>query len=279
MQDKKEERRALKKVNKISLPQKILVLGNVDKSDHEKWDDKRKKNIANWPCPTRFCVIGPAGVGKTNLIKNILLNARPIYDNVYLVHPDVDYSKEYDDIEPTDCMTKVPNIKYFSDVIDPDNKQKNICIIDDLECGGGNSQQLHDLGLLFRYLSTHRNMSVIFSHQSWFDVPPIVRKMTNVYIIYRPKARNELTMIENRCGAEKGLFKYLFDNIATGYRDNICYDLTENTPAKLRMNLFDVLEIEGFDEKAVKEQEEQNNESDELCEDVDSKEFDEFDEF
>ena len=271
--NKKEDKRIAKRLNKISLPQKILVLGNVDKSDHEKWDEKRKKNIGNIPCPFRGCFLGPAGVGKTNFIKNILLNARPLYDNVYLVHPDVDYSKEYEDIEPTDCMTSVPNISYFSDAIDPDNKKKNICIIDDLECSGGDKEQLHNLGLLFRYLSTHRNMSVIFSHQSFFNCPPLIRKMANFFVLWRPRALNEMATINNRVGLEKGLLKYIFDNIATGYRDSICIDLTENSPAKLRMNLFDVLEIEGFDEKAVKEAEEEMNELDE-----DQKEF-EFDDF
>ena len=293
MADKKEEKRITKQLNKISLPQKILVLGNVDKSDHEKWDEKRNKNIGNVPAPTRFCCLGPAGVGKTNFIKNLLLNARPLYDNVYLVHPDVGYSNEYQDCDFTDSMTTVPDIQYFSEVIDPDNKQKNMCIIDDLECGGADKKQLRNLGLLFRYLSTHRNMSVIFSHQSFFCCPPIVRKMTNFYVIWRPRALNELALINNRVGLEKGLLKYIFDNIATGYRDNICIDLTENSPAKLRMNLFDVLDVEQVhNEKEVKEEEESEHKKGVLCKsgdcsicsnemnyDEDSKEFEDFDDF
>lgn len=241
--DIKELKKNDKKLNKISLPKQILALKNVDKSEHEHWDDTHKKNIVNWPCPVRICVIGPCGVGKTNLCKNILLNSRPLYDKVFLIHPDIEVSKEWDDIEPTDCMQKIPPLHYFSDIIDPDNKLKNVCIIDDIEFSGSNKDELHNLGLLMRYLSTHRNMSIIFSHQSWFDVPTIVKKMSNVYIIYRPKANNELSMIENRCGAPKGLFKYLFDTVATGYRDNICYDLTENTPAQLRLNLFNKIEV------------------------------------
>lgn len=242
----KEAKQHDKKVNKISLPRKILALKNIDKMDHESWDEKHRKNICNFPSPFRCALIGDAGKGKTTLVKNILLNARPLYDRVFLIHPDIDVTKEYADIEPTECMQHIPPISYFSDVIDPDEHKKNICIIDDVEFSGKNKEELHNLGLLVRYLSTHRNMSVIFSHQSWFDVPPIVKKMSNVFIIYRPRSLDELSRIENRCGVDKGLFRYIFDNIATGYRDNICYDLTENSPAKLRKNLFDVLEVEGI---------------------------------
>ena len=230
------------KKNRVSLPHKIIALKNIDKSDHEHWDEKHCKNIANWPCPTRICLIGPCGVGKTNLAKNILLNARPLYDRVFLIHPDIEYSKEWLDIEPTDCLIGIPPISYFSEVIDKDDKKKNICVIDDIELSGSNKQDMHNLGLLMRYLSTHRNMSITFSPQSWIDVPPIVRQMSNVYIVYRPKANNELSMIENRCGVPVGLFSHLFDTVANGYRDNICYDLTENTPAKLRKNIFDIIE-------------------------------------
>ena len=232
-----------KKVNKITLPKKILALKNIDKSEHEHWDEKHCKNIANFPCPSRICCIGPAGVGKTTLVKNILLNARPLYDKVTLVHPDIEVSKEYDDIECSDCLQKIPHLEYFDDLTDADNKLKSCIIIDDVEFTGSNKDELRNLGLIMRYLSTHRNMTVIFAHQSWFDIPNIVKKMSNVYIIYKPKSRTELSMIENRCGVEKGLFKHLFDTIASGYRDNICYDATEGTPAKLRLNLFTIIDI------------------------------------
>ena len=249
MEDKNVDKRMNKKYNKISLPKKIIALKNVDKTDHESWDALHRKNIANFPCPFRACNIGPSGVGKTNLDKIILLHARPLYDKVYLVHPDIEVSKEWDDIEPTDYLQKIPPIEYFDELMDPKCKLKSVIVIDDVEFTAKNKDELHNLGLLMRYLSTHRNMSIIFSHQSWFDIPAIVKKMSNVYIIYKPKSRTELSMIENRCGVEKGLLKHLFDTVASGYRDNICIDLTENTPAPLRLNLFNVLEIDSNDKK------------------------------
>lgn len=251
-----------KKVNKISLPKKILALKNIDKSDHEYWDEKHCKNIANFPCPSRICCIGPSGVGKTTLVKNILLNARPLYDKVVLVHPDIEVSKEYEDLECTDCLQKIPPLEYFDYLVDANNKLKSCIIIDDVEFTGSNKDELRNLGLIMRYLSTHRNMTVIVSHQDWFGVPAICKKMSNVYIIYKPKSRTELSMIENRCGVEKGLFKELFNTVASGHRDNLCYDLTENTPAKLRLNLFDIITIDENPNYNNKEYEDDENEED-----------------
>lgn len=259
-----EEKKYKKDKIKVSLPRRVLALKNVDKTEHEMWDNYHKQNIANFPCPCRICVIGPCGVGKTNLCKNILLNARPLYDQVFLIHPDIDYSKEWEDIEPTACMNKIPNISYFSDVIDPDKKNKNICIIDDIEIKGSNKLDERNLGLLMRYLSTHRNMSIIYSHQSWFDVPSIVKKMCNVYIIYRPRSRTELSMIENRCGVAKGLFHYLFNNVASDFRDSICYDLTEGSPARIRKNLFEVIEVDNPTKGDYRDSDDDNDNNDDV---------------
>jgi hypothetical protein len=66
--------------------------------------------------------------------------------------------------------------------------------------------------------------------------------MANIYIIWKPRARNEISMIENRVGLEKGTLRKLFDKVAIGHRDSICIDLTENSPAKLRMNIWEVLD-------------------------------------
>lgn len=242
----KEEFKKDKKLNKISLPRKIIVLKNVDKSEHEKWDELHKKNIANFPCPCRICVTGLPNKGKTNMIKNILLNARPLYDNVWVVNSDGPASREWDDIEPTEILTEVPEAKYFTDLSESDNKKKNILIIDDVEFTASNKHELANLYLLTRYISTHRNLTIIFSHQSFFDVPKLIRKMCNVYIIYQPRAIGETSLIEDRCGLPSGLLDHLFNGIASEFRDNICLDYTEGTPAKFRLNLFDILDIDGL---------------------------------
>ena len=62
--------------------------------------------------------------------------------------------------------------------------------------------------------------------------------MASVYVIWKPRAYSEVHMIENRCGLKKDTLKELFNTIATGHRDSITVDLSENSPAKLRLNIW-----------------------------------------
>ena len=116
----------VKKKIKVSLPKEIINFGNVDKMENESWNDGKHNNIANFPCPCRILLCGSCGLGKTNLVKNILLNARPLYDRVILIHPDIMISKEYEDIEPTDCLTDIPDPKYWTEILEGKDKMKKI---------------------------------------------------------------------------------------------------------------------------------------------------------
>ena len=70
------------------------------------------------------------------------------------------------------------------------------------------------------------------------DLPPLIRKMSNVWVCWRPRWRNEIGLIENRVGADRGELEHLFNTVATGPRDCICVDETFGTPCRLRLNLF-----------------------------------------
>ena len=214
----------------------IVYIKNKDKVGHEEWDEKRSRDIGNFPSPSRIVLIGACGCGKTMLIKNLILHAMPRYEEVYLIHPDIEHSREFADMDLTAELDEIPDVSYWTPA---DGKHKKRClIIDDLEFTSASSEALARLGLLFRYVSTHKSMSIFFSHQSWFNVPGLVKKMSNVFVIWRPKPRNELELITNRVGMKKGDLKLLFDTVATKHRDSICIDMTENTPAPLRLNIW-----------------------------------------
>ena len=63
-------------------------------------------------------------------------------------------------------------------------------------------------------------------------------------ILWKPRAYSELSMIENRVGMKKNTLKHLFKTIATNHKDSITIDLTENSPAEVRLNLFKRIEIQ-----------------------------------
>ena len=49
------------KAKKVKLTDDLIVFGNGDKKDHEKWDAKRSK--WNFPSPVRCSLFGPNNVG------------------------------------------------------------------------------------------------------------------------------------------------------------------------------------------------------------------------
>jgi hypothetical protein len=221
-------------------PNEIVPIRCADKKGAEHWGNSHNQDLGNFPAPARILILGPPNVGKSTLIKNLIIHARPRYKEVYLIHEDAEYSKEYDDLEPTEKMSEIPDLSYW----EYDGPHKKRCvIIDDLEYTGANKDRLKKLAVLFRYGSSHKGLSIILAHQSFFDVPVITKKMSNVYIVYKPRARNELSLIENRVGLPQDMLSHLFSDLATNFNDNICIDMTKNTPAPLRLNIFQPIEI------------------------------------
>jgi energy-coupling factor transporter ATP-binding protein EcfA2 len=217
----------------------IIPIKNQDKRGAESWDDRRVRDIGNFPSPSRILLLGPCGVGKSTLIKNLIMHQMPRFKEVYLIHEDWEYTKEYDDLDVTDKFGEPPNIDFW----DNDGPYiKRAVIVDDLEMTSSNKERMKNLAIMFRYASTHKGLTIYFAHQSFFDVMGLIKKMANVYILWKPRSKNEISMIENRTGLEKDTLKELFNTVATKHRDSICIDLTENSPVKLRMNVWNPIE-------------------------------------
>ena len=244
--DEEEQKPLDKKLTRKPV-KRILPIKNKDKVGHEAWTPSRIKDISNFPSPTRLVLLGSCGVGKSTLIKNLILHQRPQFDEVYVIHEDAEFTKEYEDLDPTQMLSEVPSIDFW-EIPEGSPHIKRCVVVDDLELTSANKERMKNLAILFRYCSTHKGLTIYFSHQSFFDVPSLVKKMANVYILWKPRAYSELSMIENRVGYPKGTLKELFSTVATGHRDSICVDLTENSPAKLRLNVFKKIELESDEE-------------------------------
>ena len=227
-----------KKSRKIKLRTKlkneIICLNNADKVGWtESWTPGR--NLVDFPHPFRVCILGKVGFGKSTLAKNIFLRCQmgdTPFRQLYIIHGSPD-TKEYDEFDPTMIITDIPDPDEFGE-----NDVKTLIIIDDYEFESMNRLQKKNLSSLFRYVSSHHNVSIIVAFQSFFDVPTIIRKCSNVFIIYRPNDDDELVTIGRRVGLKKDEILQLFNNLLTKKRDTLTIDMTENSPATLRKNLF-----------------------------------------
>lgn len=222
----------------FKIPCKLVDIKNSDKSGWvEKWTENRSKDMGNFPHPSRIALIGPPSVGKSFICKHLLLHQRPHFKELYIIHGDADCTTEFDDLEPTMIMPDFPPIEFW------DAKVKTLCIVDDVEYSNLSKEQMARLHKLVRYVSSHKNVTIYFTHQSFFELPNLVRKLCNVFIIWKPRSSTELKLISNRIGLESEQVERIFETQCNGYRDSLCIDFNINTPARFRKNIFETLDI------------------------------------
>ena len=213
---------------KDRLPNEVIVIKNEDKQSHEKW--YKGRNIAAFPRPFRAILCSGVNSGKTNLVKNILLRQK--WDRIMLVPVDR-RSKEWRDfdISDEDIFDDIPPVSEF----EHDNGKQAI-ILEDYEAGTPSKQG--NLSKLFRYVSTHCNVSVFLLYQDMMAVPKIARRISNIFVVWPMVDKRQTQIIGNRVGCEPGELEELLDTFCKKSYDNICFDLTKESPYPLRLNIF-----------------------------------------
>lgn len=215
----------------MSLPNQLIPIPNPDKAFHEKWTKKRNK--LNFPHPFRATICGSPGVGKTNTIKNILIRADPPFEQIYVIHCDGEYTQEYNDMDVI-MLKEIPPPSFWTGEV------KTMVILDDCEYKSLNKEQMKNLDRLVGYCSTHKNISVLNAVQELFTLPTIVRRCSNLWIIWRPNDMDSLKIIGRKLGISSREFSSLF-NLCKEFRDSIWIDNTPSTPYKIRKNGFQLI--------------------------------------
>jgi hypothetical protein len=237
MSDVKKKRKSRRK-NLGRAPRTIVDLKNPDKKKHEEY--KKGQNPIRFPKPFRCVIMGKVNSGKSLLAKHILMahqGCAPKFEEVHVVHGcDDTHTTEYESIEPTSVMKDIPSY------LDFDPKPHKLLLLDDVDFTGMGPQELKRLSELFRFGSTHCNMSIILMHQSWFRVPKIVKDCCNVFIIFRPHDNDELASIGRRVGMGKKKIFDIFDSCLPKWRDSLLINLIPGASHKFYKNLFEPIE-------------------------------------
>lgn len=222
-----------KKKKKVNLPQRIIPISNPDKEFHESWSEDR--DPLNIPHPYRACLFGKPNVGKTTIALNLLLRADPPFKKVFIIHLDSDFSQEYDEVD-CEFLDEIPSPQEWV------GDEKTLVVLDDLEFKNMSKQQKSHLSRLMGYVSTHKNISIILTCQDGFEVPSIVRRCANLWVLWKSKDIDSLNTIGRRAGLEKKKMKKLFDKYIQKNRDSLWIDLTNESPYPMRKNGFESIQ-------------------------------------
>jgi len=222
----------------LKLPNRIIALPNPDKEFHESWTKGR--NMLDIPHPFRCVCLGPPNVGKTTIVKNLLLRAKPEFEDVVVIHCDGNYTKEYDDLGED-------NIEILGEIPAPEDwegEKKTLVVLDDLEYKQMNKEQKRNLDRLFGYVSTHKNISIILCSQDAFNVPPIVRRCSNLFVLWRCPDLDAMATCARKTGMKSEGFNSIFNKLMLDSRDSLWLDMTSGTPYPMRKNGYTIINKE-----------------------------------
>ena len=209
----------------------------------EKWYEGR--NLGDLAHSFKICCCGPPNAGKTTAIMNIFMRCqlgKNPFETLIVIQPDT--SHEYDQLDPTLIITDIPSPEDI--VLSKEDMKKTAVIIDDFEMSRLNKVQVSNLSKLFRYLSSHNNISIFCGYQDFHSVPIIVRKCATHFLIWRTRNIDELTLIAKKVGLSKEIMHEIFRREIKERRDSIMIDLVSPDNLFIRKNIFEILNIENY---------------------------------
>jgi hypothetical protein len=241
-------------------------LPNPDKAGHETWSADR--SILNFPHPYRCLITGNPNSGKTTSVLNILLKAKPTFDNIFILHPELFDSNaseadelknnniliadgpdgkpvqiaEYAGVHFTGALRYFPSETYFDEI----KKKKNLIIIDDIEIRNYIKRRPYRekrINKLFSYTSTHRSLSIIITCQDVYSqIIPCIYRFCNIFILYKFSDKNQIALLARNIGMSKKDLEKLF-TLCKSQHDSICLDKTINSPYPYRFNIINPVEV------------------------------------
>jgi hypothetical protein len=214
----------------------ILFDNNVQKRNCEEWTPER--SFMNIPCPFRGVFVSMPNCGKTKLCLNIVYQAQPKYEKIFLWHPEItEENQDVPDYTGVDYepLTDIPAPIWFNN-----GSKKQLLIIDDVELANLNKEQRSRLNKVITFSSSHYHLSVLITSQDIFSqLPEVVLKTVNFFVVWpneNVKYRRNMLDSLGVAGIEREkLIEHMKD-----YKEHdfIVIDKTTNSPARFRKNMF-----------------------------------------
>ena len=218
---------------------KIITIKNADKEWVEKYDNK----INGFDILVhhfKLILSGKPNSGKSMLVQILLLRItisdKP-FDTLIIIRPNS--SNAYDILDPTIILNDIPNV---DNIVNP-ILGKTLIIIDDFDLVKLNKTQQQNISQLFRFISSHCNISIFLSYQSFFDIPTIIRKCANYFILFKTNNKLEIRLIASRIGYDKHLFVDMFEKNIINKHDFLIVDSNCDDKFMFRKNLYEVLNM------------------------------------
>lgn len=149
---------------KRSLPGHIIPIHNGDEDFHEQWYPAR--NLLDFPHPFRMILASKPNCGKTTIILNLILRVtkgKTPFKRILIVHADPENTREYSSLD-CEMLSEIPSAEELP------GDCKCLVILEDIPLMDLSLSQKSRLERLYRYVSTHKNISVILTTQDIFRV-------------------------------------------------------------------------------------------------------------
>ena len=154
---------------------------------------------------------------------------------MFVIHPDSEYSQEWEDMGAT-MLSEIPTPESW------DGEVKTIVILDDIEIKRLPVDQARNLDRLFGYVSTHKNITVYLTSQNFANIPAAIRRMSNFWIIWKINDTDAMKICSKKAGLRKDDLYEIFNTIMPNFNDSLWIDRTSFSPYPLRRNGYEMLE-------------------------------------
>ena len=93
----------------------------------------------------------------------------------------------------------------------------------------------------------------MLTSQDPFNVPPIVRRCSNLWILWRCPDLDSMSVCARKTGLRANNFNTIFNKLMLNSKDSLWLDSTDKSPFPMRKNGFTLIKkIDG--EKAIKDE-------------------------